>query len=413
MGRYTRAPHREPVHEAGPDRLLRLACLTYADEDTPARLDEARRLLATNPELATANIHTMAAVGEVAAAAVALADDPSLANAEGGPFDWPPLLYLAYSRLDGPGQDTLGVARLLLVNGADPNAGYLWEGLPSPFTALTGALGGGESDQPPHQHELALTRLLLEAGADANDSQALYNRAFAGPGEDRNDWLELLLAHGLGRGSGGPWHQRMGPMHPTPAKLLQDALLHAAAEGLPNRVRLLLTAGVDVHGLGTEHPITAGWDAYELAMLSGNMEVAGLLREAGARAGDPMLEFVARCMRGDRDGATRLLADDPSLTERAVAAHPALVCRAAELGRLDAVRLLASLGFAVNPAGARTPLHEAAWRGDLPMVRALLELGADPDAEDAEHRATPSGWAEYNEQREVVEYLASHTPRLS
>ncbi|GAA5157976.1 ankyrin repeat domain-containing protein [Pseudonocardia eucalypti] len=429
VARYTRAPHRAPAQEAGPDRLLRLACLTYAEEDTPARREEAERLLAANPALAAANIHTMAAVGEVAAAAAALAEDPALANAEGGPFNWPPLLYLAYSRLDGG--DPLGVARLLLNHGADPNAGYLWEGLPSPFTALTGAFGGGESDQPPHRHALALARLLLEAGADANDSQALYHLAFAGPGEDRNDWLELLLAHGLGRGSGGPWHRRMAPIHPTPARLLQDALLHAASEGLANRVRLLLEAGADVRGLGTEHPIMGGRNAYELAMLSGNVEIAELLRAAGAEAdpvrgeADPVLEFVARCMRGDRAAVDRLLVDgvsvgrrtgrptrpagsagEPLLVERALAAHPALVCRAAELGRVDAARLLVSLGFPVNPPGGRTPLHEAAWRGDLEMVKTLLELGADPEALDAEHEATPLGWAEYNEQREVAEYLA-------
>lgn len=404
VARYTRAPHRSPVQEAGPDRLLRLACLTYADEDTPARQDEAGRLLAANPALATANIHTMAVVGDAAATEAAMAEDPSLANAEGGPFNWPPLLYLAYSRLDAPGQDPLGVARSLLAHGADPNAGYLWEGLPSPFTALTGAFGGGESDQPPHRHALALARLLLEAGADANDSQALYHLAFAGPGEDRNDWLELLLAHGLGRGSGGPWHRRMAPIHPTPAQLLQDALLHAASEGLANRVRLLLEAGVDVRGLGTEHPIMGGRNAFELAMLSGNVEIAELLRAAGAA--DPVLEFVARCMRGDRPAVDLLLAGDSALVERALAAHPALVCRAAELGRPDAARLLVSLGFPVNPPGGRTPLHEAAWRGDLPMVKTLLDLGADPEALDAEYEATPLGWAEYNEQREVAEYLA-------
>lgn len=402
VARHTRAPHRSPARESGPDQLLRLACLTYGHEDTPARLDEARRLLAARPELATANIHTIAVTGEVASAAAALADDPASANAEGGPFDWPPLLYLAFSRLDGP--DPLGVARLLLAHGADPNAGYLWEGLPSPFTALTGAFGGGDSGQPPHRQALALARLLLEAGADPNDSQALYHLAFAGPGEDRNDWLELLLAHGLGRGDGGPWHRRMAPLHPTPAQLLQDALLHAAAEGLPERVRLLLAAGVDVRGLGTEHPGMAGRNAFQQAMLSGNVEIAELLRAGSAV--DPVLEFVARCMHGDREAVDRLLAGDPALAQRARAAHPTLVRRAAELGRPGVARLLVSLGFPVNPAGARTPLHEAAWRGDLPMVRTLLELGADPDALDAEHRTTPLGWARYNEQREVAEYLA-------
>ena len=61
----------------------------------------------------------------------------------GGPFGWEPLLYLTYSRVPlGPGRSAVAVARLLLEHGSDPTAGYLWEGLIPPFTALTGALGG-------------------------------------------------------------------------------------------------------------------------------------------------------------------------------------------------------------------------------------------------------------------------------
>ena len=50
--------------------------------------------------------------------------------------------------------------------GADPNAGYLWHGLPTPFTVLTGVFGEGELGpvrQPRHPHSLALARLLLES----------------------------------------------------------------------------------------------------------------------------------------------------------------------------------------------------------------------------------------------------------
>src|SRR3954469_9489271 len=45
----------------------------------------------------------------------------------GGPYDWPPLLYLAYSRIDPTvtADAVLDTARALLDAGADPNAGYL------------------------------------------------------------------------------------------------------------------------------------------------------------------------------------------------------------------------------------------------------------------------------------------------
>ena len=70
----------------------------------------------------------------------------SLARKEGGPFKWEPLMYLAYARHDSAVSESRVVdsARILLEHGADPNVGYLWHGLPSPFTALTGTFGEGE-----------------------------------------------------------------------------------------------------------------------------------------------------------------------------------------------------------------------------------------------------------------------------
>jgi hypothetical protein len=66
------------------------------------------------------------------------------------------------------------ISRLLLDHGADPNAGDLWHGLLTPFTALTAALGNGEGNQPAHPHALALASVVLDAGAGANDGQVLY-----------------------------------------------------------------------------------------------------------------------------------------------------------------------------------------------------------------------------------------------
>jgi hypothetical protein len=181
INRLSRSPHEQPVggelidDEARADELLRLACLNYG-ADPPARLRQAARLLAERPHLVTMSIFTAAAVGDVATTSAILARDGDAASREGGPFRWPPLLYLTYSRLDrGESSDAVAVARLLLEHGADANAGFLWNGLPSPFTALTGVFGRGEQGAPPHRDELVLARLLLEAGAEANDSQTIYN----------------------------------------------------------------------------------------------------------------------------------------------------------------------------------------------------------------------------------------------
>jgi hypothetical protein len=127
--RYSRSPHAqpigEPIHdqEGLVDEFLRLACLTYGGDD-PARWAKARELLASHPELATATIHTIAAIGEVAGARELLERDPGAAARQGGPHDWEPLLYLTYSRLGptGPGRDALATAQVLLDHGADPEA---------------------------------------------------------------------------------------------------------------------------------------------------------------------------------------------------------------------------------------------------------------------------------------------------
>ena len=53
-----------------------------------------------------------------------------------------------YSRVhpvDEPAERFVRCAQLLLDAGADPDAGYLWRGLTTPFTVLTGVFGVGEA----------------------------------------------------------------------------------------------------------------------------------------------------------------------------------------------------------------------------------------------------------------------------
>jgi ankyrin repeat protein len=374
------------------DRFLDLACLSFT-RDGRGRQTRARELLAAHPELATANIYTMAVVGEVSAVRQLLADEPSQASRKGGPFDWEPLLYLAYGRLGdtGPGRSAVDVMRLLLDAGADPNAGYLWHGLTSPFTTLTGVLGGGEQNQPYHPDASSLARLLLEAGADPNDNQALYNRMFT----PANDHLELLFEFGLGREMDSPWRQRLGHTYPSPAQMVQEQLRWAADHGMLERVRLLLAHDVDPNGLGY-HPIYGARTPYQLALAAGNREIARMLAEAGATTTgiDPVQQFLSACMAGDRPEVERLRAADPSLPDRAIAAEPTAVVKAVQTERLEAVRLLVDVGFDVN-AGRTTALHEAAWRVDIAIAQLLLDAGADPHRRDHRFDSTPLEWARH------------------
>ncbi len=409
--RYSRSPHEQPVggpvadDDALADEFLRLACLNYGEDD-PARWQRARELLDANPWLAAANIYTAAALGDVGAARELLAADPGRARAQGGPHAWEPLLYLTYSRVDapGPGRSAVDVASLLLDHGADPNAGYLWEGLVPPFTAVTGALGSGEGASPAHRDALALARLLLEAGADANDGQALYNRGW-GP-DPQEDWLELLFEFGLGTGDGGPWRRLLGDRQDSPQKMLEDLLMAAAGHGLTDRVRRLLARGVDPEGRESKHPIYQGRSPVQEAALGGHMDVVSVLVDAGASwEHDAVDELVATAMAGDRGTVERLLAADPGLRRRAIERCPDQLVRAAEQNNYEAVALLIELGFDVNARSRTAPLHEAAMRGNLRVIKLLLDHGADPNIHDTGYDGTPAGWAEHHGQHEAQQLL--------
>jgi hypothetical protein len=387
----------EAVATGPADTFLRHACLTY-DADHPPR-----RTVAVPP--AEPTVHTAAACADAPTLRRILAADPGAARREGGPFRWPPLLYLTYARHDPQVAWTAvrDTARLLLDAGADPNAGYLWHGLVPPFTALTGAFGegeGGPENQPRHPHAILLARLLLEAGADPNDGQALYNRQF---GAD-DDHLELLFAFGLGTGEGGPWRRLLGDAVDSPETLVRKQLHWAVTHGMAARVRLLARHGVDV-----VTPYPDGRTPAALAVVTGHAEIVDAL-DASMPDLEPVDAFVAAALAGD------VAALDPADAAAARAAYPGLVVWAAVAGGAAAVELLVAHGFDVN-ARARadaprtdpweTALHHAAGEGDLDLARVLLRLGADPTVRDARFDATPLDWARHFGRDDMVELLGS------
>lgn len=182
--------------------------------------------MADRPDLVDDHIWAAAAANDATAVRRQLRSNPGLADQIGAPFRWTSLMYLTYARVGaapwvvkGPATEpaVLDTAAALLDAGADPNTGYLFDGLSTPFTALTGMFGEGEQGpvrQPRHPRSIPLARLLLRRGADANDGQTLYNRMFT-PG---NDHLELLFEFGLGNGDGGPWKRLLGEQWNLPPR---------------------------------------------------------------------------------------------------------------------------------------------------------------------------------------------------
>lgn len=394
------------------DRFCDLACLTYSGADGPARWARARELLAAHPDLVRDHIWAAATAGDAEEVRRLLAADRGLARRRGGPRQWAPLFYLAYSRLDldVPAEPVLTIARLLLEAGADPNEGYFWDGHYG-FTLLTGVFGEGEQGperQPRHPHEHELARLLLDAGANPNDAQTLYDRMFR-PG---NEHLELLLSRGLGAGDPGRWAAGWlfgdGRLE-SPADLLRAQLWFAIGHDFLDRVRLLVEHGVDVHA-----PFD-GVTPIELAAREGNPAIVELLTEAGAvlPSLDPVDALTAAVLGGDRPAVERLRAAHP---EAVTQLRPGLIVWATAKGRHESVRLLLELAVDVNSrgrhdapieGGSTTALHIAAADGDVELVQLLLSHGADTSLRDADHDATPLDWARYTGQDAVVSLLES------
>ena len=323
-------------------RFLDLARLTYADDD-PSRWREAVDLLARHPDLPAQDPFVAAAVGDAEALRRHLDRDADLARALRDEDGWSALMCLTYARV--PQQDAYGAARLLLDAGADPDAGVLLGGGVPPFTVLTGCFGEGEQGpgrQPRHPRGEDLAGLLLDRGAEANDGQTLYNRMF---GRD-DSHLRLLLAHGLGRGDGGPWRARLGERQDDPRRMVALQADWARDHGLVDRSALLASYGFS--------------------------------------------------------GAT-----DPPSPWRERRPLPAVLAAATPAG---VPPLVAEGADPDAKAHGRTLLHHAAWMDDVELVQALLDVGADPGVLDDEHHATPLGWAEWGHARRTAALLGHATP---
>ena len=183
-----------------------------------------------------------------------------------------------------------------------------------------------------------------------------------------------------------------------------SALLIATYSGQYEIVRLLLERGArasffEACAIGLVGVVTGqlrdnpgvvgqwshdGWPPLHLASYFGHREIAELLLDAGAD-----VRAIARNSEGN-------------LAINAAAAGP----RAER--RPEIVRLLIERGSPVDgrgsPAG-HTPLHEAAFNGDLALARLLLERGADRSMRTAEGD-TPLDIAVKHGRAEVLRLLA-------
>lgn len=285
-----------------------------------------------------------------------------------------------------------------LVNAIAPHP--FWGGRPQ---ALHVAIESGRRD---------VFDLLLEHGADVNGSNDEYDH-----------WSPLMLAihrnHGdmrdelLRRGA------RVGLLE---ALMLADdqrvdELLRA--DGLPditpNRGSILAFArtphAIDaLIELGANTTMKDRWGSTPIdAMSRLGPRGTELVRHMIARGIPVAPKEYARL--GDRETLARLIAEDP-----AVARDEQVMSGAVDFGHHALVRWLLENGANVNARAdaesRHTPLHSAAWNGDLEMAKLLVAARADPSARDEQHGGTPLDWAETSMEitnnskcAAVVEYL--------
>lgn len=359
-------------------------------------LSVAQRILQRTPEMARDSLHTAALCGDLAEVERRLAEDPSAATAKGGPLDWEPLLYLAYGRLAGTSENAVAIARLLLDNGANPNAQFD-DGWGSPFKPLTGVIGQGEGVRPPHPRASELAPLLIEYGADPFDTQALYNTSIV---SDDTRWLEFLHGHCRAQGTEARW---AAPAHGLTDKMpaLDYLLGNAVTSNHLNRAHWLLGHGADPDGANSY----SGRPLHLEAQLQGHREMAALLVLRGAT---PIVltgqaAFLAALPARDFDTVRAMAKAEPTVLAEAT---PLLLATAR--GLEDVVELLLDLGMPVDLAAAdgKRALHFAAEAGHVGIARRLIAAGADIDRRGTQYEATPLGFAVFFRRAAMIDLLA-------
>jgi len=272
-----------------------------------------------------------------------LAADPSLVTAVGPHPYWggrPQALHVAIETKRG---DMVG---LLLDAGADPNGRNGEYDLWSPLMLAI------HRDSPELQQEL------IARGARIGLAEALMMKDDVA--------VDALLANGL------------PPLAPNGGSILAFARTPYAIDQL-----LALGAPIDRQDRWGVTPVEA--------MSRVGPDGGLLVRHMMSRGAVPEPRQFASM--GDRDMLAALAETDPSVARR-----DDVLLAAVEGGHQELVRWLLSTGANANAREAarsrQSALHNAAWAGDLDMVQLLAEHGADLLARDAEHNATPRGWAE-------------------
>ncbi|HET9425448.1 MAG TPA: ankyrin repeat domain-containing protein [Gemmatimonadaceae bacterium] len=323
----------------------------------------ARLLLAHG---ARYTIYIAASLGDVSYVRASLARDRSLANFEDTCHYRP--ISAAVRRGD------VAMTRLLLEHGADPNAPE--EGAPRGNALWTAV----------HDRQRAIVNLLLAHGADPNAPVESSGTPML-PAEGDAELTALLEQHG-GR--------------PQRADAGQERVGALIKEGRLDEAERMLRA--NLHWI---HDDSAGWGDGVMAgpARDGRNDVVSMLLRLGARV--PKVSKWAPYYYFKHEATARLLLEHGMDPNHMNWHRFTLLHHMAADGEVAKAKLLLDHGAdidAVDDEYRSTPLGVAARWGRREMVELLLERGADPTASGASW-AVPMAWAERKGHRRITEIL--------
>jgi ankyrin repeat protein len=369
------ATYVELARAQGADRIERWLRDVYDDDARARRV--ALRMLREQPAIFRGNVWVACAVGEVDVVARALAANATWANTPGGPLAMPPFVAVTHSRLIGESElepGLLACAKALLDAGANVDSAWVNPAWPdAPQSALYGAAGV--------THNVPMTKLLLDAGADPNDNESLYHSV-----ETQDPTITQLLLRAGARVSGTNALGRV--LDYDKLALLRSMLEHG---GDPNErpwvhhailrgrsldhIRTLFDAGANMRAMN-EH----GVSLFRFSITLGRTDVVRLLRDAGVDEPlDEAEQFVAACARADEHSARAILSRAPDIFARLTHTQLQAMPELASTGNMAAVRTMLALGWPreVKTGWDATALNLAVYRGDAEMAELLLANGAD------------------------------------
>ncbi|OQP41083.1 hypothetical protein A4H97_15925 [Niastella yeongjuensis] len=361
-------------------------------------LEEAEQMLAAHPEIATSDIYTAAITGNVDLVREWLADNAANATVVSEPYGGNALTYLClskYLRLNKEKEaDFIAAATALLDSGADPNAGFMTNGpYPEFETPLYGAAGVA--------HHAALTKLLLERGAEPNDEEAVYHS----PETYDNDAMQLLVETGrLTRENLSmmlirkiDWHDERGLeyllAHGADANGERRRGWHALHHALKRAngllfFELLLKAGAD------PHLSSNGITAITMAGCEGRGDVLSLFAQRGFDIKQQgVFQLIAACALNDGEAVQQLSMQSPACVTQLKEMGGELLARFSLCGNAAGVQHLLNLGIPPNepyrngdgyygiPTGSLA-IHVAAFRGYPEVVKTLIAAGSPVDVPD-------------------------------